>query len=267
MTSLSRRMLLATDGSEEAELAAGVAVEFAKSTGSEQHVVYVKLLPLTPPYPDVLGWREDLEWAEREAQELLDAQAKKVEDAGGTVAEVHLREELPAEIVALAEELGAYLIVVGNRGRGRIRKTLAGSVSDWVVRHAHCSVLVVRSPKSTDGRAQSLGSLLARFGRRRWLGSARRGPAPMKVGKGRRRSAWLRRQWGYTTEAAQSVTGPTFRWSPRCWCTTWWPGRATRGWRCYAYPYRGRARRCRCLPPGGPPVATYSPSRQAGGGT
>ena len=112
MTLLSRRILLATDGSEEAELAAGAAVEFARSTGSELHVVHVKLLPLTPPYPEVLGWREDLEWAEREARELLDEQVKKVEDAGGTVAGVHLREEFPAEeIVALAEEIGAYLIV------------------------------------------------------------------------------------------------------------------------------------------------------------
>ena len=107
MTLLPRRILLATDGSEEAELAAGAAVEFARSTGSELHVVHVKLLPLTPPYPEVLGWREDLEWAEREARELLDEQVKKVEDAGGTVAEAHLREEQPAEIVALAEELGA----------------------------------------------------------------------------------------------------------------------------------------------------------------
>ena len=167
------RILLATDGSEEAELAAGVAVKLAKSTGSELHLVHVKLLPLTLPYPEVLGWREDLEWAEREARELLDEQVKKVEDAGGTVAGVHFREEFPAvEIVALTEELVAYLIAVGGRGRGRIRRALTGSVSDWVVRHAHCPVLVVRSPKSTDGRAQPLGSLLARFGQRRWLGSA-----------------------------------------------------------------------------------------------
>ncbi len=190
MSIFPTKILLATDGSEEAEMAALRAVELADATESELHVVHVGLLPLTPPYPEVLGWREDLEWAEREARELLDAQAKKVEDAGGTVAEVHLREEQPAEIVALAEELGAYLIVVGNRGRGGIRRALTGSVSDWVVGHAHCPVLVVRSPKSTDGRAQSLGSLLARFGRRRWLGSARRGPAPMKVDNGRRRSAW-----------------------------------------------------------------------------
>jgi nucleotide-binding universal stress UspA family protein len=159
MTLSPRRILLATDGSEEAELAARVAVELAKSTGSELHVVHVKLLLLTPPYPDVLDWRwgEDLERAEREAQELLDEQIKKVEDAGGTVAGAHLREELPAEeIIALAEELEVSLIVVGSRDRGRIRRALAGSVSGWVVRHAHCPVLVVHSHKGADSRARLL---------------------------------------------------------------------------------------------------------------
>ena len=107
MSLFPRSILLATDGSEETELAARVAVELAKSTGAELHVVHVKLIPIPPPYPEVLDWREDLEYAEREARELLDEQVKKVEDAGGTVAAVHVREEQPAEeIVALAEELG-----------------------------------------------------------------------------------------------------------------------------------------------------------------
>ncbi len=166
MTILPRRILLATDGSEEAELAARVAVEVAKSTGSELHLVHVKLLPLTPPYPDVLDWRwgEDLERAEREAQELVDEQVEKVEDAGGIVAGAHLREELPAEeIVALAEELEVSLIVVGSRDRGRIRRALAGGVSDWVVRHAHCPVLVVHLHKGIDNRARlSRGTWTAR---------------------------------------------------------------------------------------------------------
>jgi nucleotide-binding universal stress UspA family protein len=47
MTLFSRRILLATDGSEEAELATRAAVELANSTGSELHVVHVKLLPTT----------------------------------------------------------------------------------------------------------------------------------------------------------------------------------------------------------------------------
>ena len=52
--------------------------------------------------------------------------------------------EAAREIIYLAEDLGAGLVVMGSRGRGGIRRALMGSVSDSVVRHAHCPVLVVR---------------------------------------------------------------------------------------------------------------------------
>jgi len=48
------------------------------------------------------------------------------------------------EVVSLAEEIGAGLVVLGSRGRGGIRRALMGSVSDSVVHHSHCPVLVVR---------------------------------------------------------------------------------------------------------------------------
>jgi nucleotide-binding universal stress UspA family protein len=138
VSSFSGSILLASDGSNEAELAAGVAVELARSSGAELHLVHVKLLPITPPYPEVLDWRDDLERADREARELLDEQVKKVEEAGGAVAGIHLREERPPadEIIALAEELGVGLIAIGSRDRGRIRRALTASVSDRVIRHA-----------------------------------------------------------------------------------------------------------------------------------
>src|ERR671933_2463073 len=83
-----------------------------------------------------------------EARELLDAELEQVKAAGGTVAQAHLGAGTPArEIVNLAEELGAGLIVMGSRGRGGIRRALMGSVSDSVVRHAHCPVLVVREER------------------------------------------------------------------------------------------------------------------------
>ena len=145
MSLYPRSILLATDGSNEAELAAGVAVELAECTGAELHLVHVKLLPITPPYPEVLDWRGDLERADREARALLEEQVKKVEEACGAVAGAHLRDERPPadEIVALAEELGVGLIVVGSRHRGRIRRALTGSVPDRIVRRARCPVLVV----------------------------------------------------------------------------------------------------------------------------
>ena len=48
------------------------------------------------------------------------------------------------EVVALAEDIGAGLIAMGSRGRGGIRRALMGSVSESVVRHAHCAVMIIR---------------------------------------------------------------------------------------------------------------------------
>lgn len=48
------------------------------------------------------------------------------------------------ELALLADEIGATVIVVGSRGRGAIKRALLGSVSDHLVRHAPCPVLVVR---------------------------------------------------------------------------------------------------------------------------
>jgi nucleotide-binding universal stress UspA family protein len=70
---------------------------------------------------------------------------QRVGQSGGEIAEVHARLGRPdAQIVGLADELGAGLIVLGSRGLGLLRRALMGSVSDSVVRHAHCPVLVVR---------------------------------------------------------------------------------------------------------------------------
>ncbi len=67
------------------------------------------------------------------------------------MAQAHLRVGKPdVEIAALAEEIGAGLIVVGSRGLGAMRRVLMGSVSSSVVRHAHCPVLVVRKEEPVE---------------------------------------------------------------------------------------------------------------------
>ena len=48
------------------------------------------------------------------------------------------------QIVRVAEDMEAGLIVMGSRGLGGIRRALMGSVSESVIRHAHCPVMVVR---------------------------------------------------------------------------------------------------------------------------
>ena len=141
MSIFPTQILLSTDGSKEAQLAATTAADLAKSTNSELHVVHVgELRPTFLAQTEV----EPAE-LEREAQRLLDEQARTVEEAGGTVKEAHLRlGRTDEEIVDLAHEMGAGFIVMGSRGRGRMRRALMGSVSDSVVRHAHCPVTIVR---------------------------------------------------------------------------------------------------------------------------
>jgi nucleotide-binding universal stress UspA family protein len=141
------KILLATDGSEEAALAARTAADIADKTTSELHIVYTEPVPVYGEFPS--GRFETSETVEKEvrnrAQRFLDDQVKQIEAAGGTVAQVHLRMGRPdEEIVTLGEEMDAGLIVMGSRGLGGIRRVLMGSVSDSVVRHAHCPVLVVR---------------------------------------------------------------------------------------------------------------------------
>ena len=95
--------------------------------------------------------QEESEELTKTGQGRLDEQVRKLKAAGGSVAQAHLRVGRPeAEITALAEEIGAGLIVVGSRGLGGIRRAMMGSVSDSVVRHAHCPVMVVRKEEPTD---------------------------------------------------------------------------------------------------------------------
>ena len=148
MSIFPTRVLLATDGSEEAELALRTAVDLANGTGSELHLLTVGR-EYHPGY-DIPEYGSQLQEAlrrlERQARELLDGQARKIEEAGGKVAEAHLRMGRPDEqIVSVADEVGAGLLVMGSRGLGGLRRALMGSVSDSVVRHAHCPVLVVRA--------------------------------------------------------------------------------------------------------------------------
>ena len=141
MSIFPTKVLLATDGSTEARLAASTAADLASSTDSELHVVHVgELLPTFLAQTEV----EPAE-LRREAQRRLDEQVRALEEAGSTVEGAHLRQgRADEEIVDLAQSLGVGLIVMGSRGQGRIRRALMGSVSESVVRHAHCPVTIVR---------------------------------------------------------------------------------------------------------------------------
>ena len=137
------RILLATDGSDDASLAAKAAVDLSNRGQAELHVVHAWRPMPHYAYPSLAPERYHPPYEEG-ARKILAGQARGIEEAGGTLVEAHLVLGRPAEtIVDLAEDLGAGLIVVGSRGLGLVRRLLLGSVSEGVVHHAHCPVVLV----------------------------------------------------------------------------------------------------------------------------
>jgi nucleotide-binding universal stress UspA family protein len=149
------RILLAIDDSEEAALAAQKAVDLANRTDSELNLVHVGQLPIfLMKNIDTLGFDSMLyDKLERESLETLWRLTWWVKVAGGTVAGAYLRMgDVAEEVVNLAKHLEADLIVMGSRGHGGLRRTIEGSISDLVVRHAHCPVMTVRTEKGEKHR-------------------------------------------------------------------------------------------------------------------
>ena len=93
-----------------------------------------------------------IEQARADARRFLEERAEGVRAGGGAVAQTYLGTGRPdEEIVELAEEVDAAVVVTGSRGLGGIRRSLLGSVSDSVVRHAHCPVLIIRDKNQPQG--------------------------------------------------------------------------------------------------------------------
>jgi nucleotide-binding universal stress UspA family protein len=134
------RILVGTDGSEEAALALRAAADICEKTGAELHVVHA----WRAPGPASSTGRPLSSAYEQEARDLLTAQVKQLEAADITVAETHFRRGPPVdEILDLSEELGASLIVAGRRGLSPLKSFMMGSVSEGLVHHASRPVLIV----------------------------------------------------------------------------------------------------------------------------
>ncbi len=134
------RIVVAIDGSPQSSKTIPVALDMAKKYSSSVAIVHVREhtryegsdVDMGPPIP---------------AQELVDEVVRAFRDAG-----VEARGELrrvsagdtPEQIVAVAKQFEADLIVLGTRGMTEWRSLLLGGVANKVVHHAHCPVLLVR---------------------------------------------------------------------------------------------------------------------------
>jgi nucleotide-binding universal stress UspA family protein len=136
-----------TDESPTAQAAVREAVHLARQLGARLHLVGAcRQLPawvMADPAPVAMAVEVLAENTVRLRESLQHSAARLAAD--GVAATAHVAEGEPGEvIVSVAEEVGADLIVVGNRGMRGARRVL-GSVPNWVSHHAPCSVLIVRT--------------------------------------------------------------------------------------------------------------------------
>jgi nucleotide-binding universal stress UspA family protein len=147
------RVLLATDGSEEALAATEWLLTFPVPRSSTVRVLAVaSLAHVLPTEPESAGkYRQDLfARAGRIVREARDTLIRRWVAVEERVTEGEPREE----IVRMADDWPADLVVLGARGLRPVQRALLGSVSTAVVRHVHCTVLVMR------GRRRGLGRIV-----------------------------------------------------------------------------------------------------------
>lgn len=139
------RILLATDGSPDAELAARAATDLAGRTGAKLHVAHAWHQGIYGFGYPTLGWTDYSHLFERGARKVLAEQVDAIEAAGGAVAQQHLLHGPTIDaLLDTCEELQPGLLVMGSRGLGPVGRAGLGSVSEGVVHHTRVPVLVLR---------------------------------------------------------------------------------------------------------------------------
>ena len=141
-----RTILVATDGSADAALAARIAADLARRTGAALHLIHTwQPVPVTSyPYPSV-QLASTYQLYQSDAEAVLADAAGELTAGGVRPAATHLHCGQPVgAIVTLAEELRVDLIVLGSRGLGTLRRLVLGSVSEGVAHEARRPVLIVR---------------------------------------------------------------------------------------------------------------------------
>jgi len=148
-----KTLVVTTDFSETASEAFAPTLALARKFGARVLLVYVeedRLPPFAGDYPTLYG---------APVVELLESHRKRAEEELGKVARerfgdvdvepLTLSGVAHREIVNLAEQRGADVIVMATHGRGFLAHALMGSTTERVIRSAPCPVLAVRSTRGS----------------------------------------------------------------------------------------------------------------------
>lgn len=148
-------VLIAIDGSPQAEAAFDWYITYAHTPKNELLLVHVADPPFVSTqqvmYMSKELWEEMLAQEKEKVQLLEDKFADKMRAAkvAGRIKAV-FNNRAGEALVDIAKEKKPIMVVMGTRGMGTMRRTILGSVSDYVLHHAHCPVMICRSEAQAE---------------------------------------------------------------------------------------------------------------------
>ena len=145
MVSTESAVVVGVDGSPASKVAVDWAARNAVLHGAALTLVHVLTPPAVMAFPDVPMPPGYLEWQQEQGRGLLDAAEQTAREAAGQTA-LDITSEMvsgPSVPSLVDASKDARLIVVGCRGHGALARGILGSVSNGLVHHAHCPVVII----------------------------------------------------------------------------------------------------------------------------
>ncbi len=151
-----RKILVPIDGSEHSLKALEEAAQIAKLSSGQITLINVfSVQPIVMPEPSTSGYpgrpilsgaevSRIIEAAQKSGNRILQDGEQRISASGVQVEKMLVEGHTVQEIVRVANEGNFDLIVIGARGISHIREMLLGSVTDGVIHHVHCAVLVIK---------------------------------------------------------------------------------------------------------------------------
>ena len=144
------KILVAIDGSDFSQAALQSVVARPWPQDTEVKILHVVEAPSILMGREMGGYDPEFEvvWKalREQAKRLVEKAAEKLRRAKFSVSTELVEGDPKSQIIDIAHEWRADMIVLGSHGRSGLGRFLMGSVSQGVVRHAHCSVEIIRSP-------------------------------------------------------------------------------------------------------------------------
>lgn len=151
-----QKILVPLDGSEHSLKALDEAGQLAKMSSGKITLLNVfSIQPMFVPEPSASGYSAGpvftgaemsriTEAAQKAGARILDDGEQRIRAAGVEVEKMVVEGHTVEEIVKVANEGNFDLIVIGARGISHVKELFLGSVTDGVIHHAHCAVLVIK---------------------------------------------------------------------------------------------------------------------------